>query len=351
MTTIPTLQTPRLTLRAFREADWPLYAALFADLNFTRHLGNGQTRSPSETWAGMARAIGQWSLRGYGLFALEFEGKLAGHAGFLHPHPWSEPELAYAIAPDLQRQGLAKEACTAILAWAWHHRAIAQPVSFIRPANTPSIRLAQALGAVLEANTTLMDAPVLRFRHSGPVKAPPGQSAPTVIETPVFHTKRLRLRAFCAGDFAPLSAIHADAAVMRYLGGGIPRDPNLTWTNMTFWCGGWGLRGTSYLAVTELETGALIGRAGIIDAPDWPEPELGYTFAQSAWSRGYATEASKAVRDWAWSHLKPACLYSYIKRGNESSANVARKLGATLEGEFEFEGKATERWSFPKPTC
>lgn len=349
MIAIPTLRTAALTLRAFSEADWPAYAALFADPAVTRFLGAGTTRDADATWAGMARAIGQWGLRGYGLFAVEHAGRCIGHAGLLHPHPWAEPELAYTIAPEFQGRGFATEACQAVRAWAARARGIAQPVSFIRPANAASIAVAQRLGAAVEATVALMGAPALCFRHAPPTSDAPAMAATVLIDTPALHTPRLRIRAFTAGDFAPLCAIHADPAVMRHLGGGVPRDPALTWANMGFWLGGWGMRGTGYLAVTEAETGTLIGRAGIIDAPDWPEPELGYTFAAAAWGRGYASEAAGAIRDWAWRCLRPRSLYSYVKRGNAASARVAAKLGARLEGVFDFEGKPTERWVYPAP--
>ncbi len=348
---IPTLHTARLTLRAFREADWDAYAAMFADPEVVRYLGDGQVRDRDASWAAMARAVGQWAMRGYGLFAVEApDGGLAGHAGFLQPHPWREPEVAYTIVPKYQGQGFATEAASAVRAWGAMARGILHPVSFIRPANTPSVNVARKLGAREEATLTLtlMGGPALRFRHASPPGEMPALGAPTLIETPTLHTERLRLRAFTAGDFAPLCAIQADAEVMRYLGGGVPRDAALTWTNMVFWSGGWGLRGTSYLAVTDQETGALIGRCGVIDAPGWPEPELGYTIARAAWGQGYATEAAGAARDWALRVLRPASLYSYVKLGNASSANVARKLGAVLEGVFEFEGKPTERWAFAR---
>jgi RimJ/RimL family protein N-acetyltransferase len=102
---IPTLRTPRLTLRAFRPDDLARHAGMLGDPAVVRFLGTGTPRNGAESWEVMARAIGQWALRGYGLFALEHEGRFAGHAGF------SSALLAgagarYAIAPDLQRRGL-----------------------------------------------------------------------------------------------------------------------------------------------------------------------------------------------------------------------------------------------------
>jgi RimJ/RimL family protein N-acetyltransferase len=347
---IPTLRTARLTLPAFREADLAEYAAMLGDPAMVRFLGDGKPRTVAATWAAMARALGQWGLRGYGLFAVVApDGRLAGHAGILHPHVWPEPELAYAIAPAFQGLGFATEACQAVRAWAWHARGIGSLVSFIRPANAASIAVVRKLGAHLEATLELVGAPALRFRHGAPPGEMPAFAAPTLIETPALHTPRLRLRAFTAGDFAPLSAIHADAEVMRYLGDGKPRDPAATWANMALWLGGWGMRGDGYLAVTDAATGALLGRAGVLDIYDWPEPEIGYTLRRESWGQGLAVEAAGAIRDWAWAALRPASLVSFVKLGNAASANVARKLGARMTGVITLEDRPTERWEYQRP--
>ncbi len=344
---IPTLRTARLTLRAFREADLPAYAAMMGDPEVVKHLGTGQPRDTAATWAMMARAIGQWGMHGYGLFAVEApDGRFAGHAGLLQPHPWREPEIAYSIAPAFQGHGFATEACLAVYAWAARARGILHPVSFIRPNNAASLMVARKLGAREEATVSMMDAPALRLRHGPPPEEMPAMAAASLIDLPVLHSKRLRLRPLSAGDFAPMCAIHADPEVMRYLGDGGTRDGAVTWANMTLWLGAYGLGGCGYLAVTDGESGALLGRAGVLDTYDWPEPEIGYTLAQAAWGQGFAAEAAGLVRDWAWRARPGKTLVSYVKVGNAASGNVARKLGAVMTGVIGFEGKPTERWEY-----
>jgi ribosomal-protein-alanine N-acetyltransferase len=60
---------------------------------------------------------------------------------------------------------------------------------------------------------------------------------------------------------------------------------------------------------------------------------LGYSFAPSAWGKGYATEAIGSIIRWAfttWPELNrfQAVVYSF----NKASAGLLRKLGFTLEG-------------------
>ena len=61
------------------------------------------------------------------------------------------------------------------------------------------------------------------------------------------------------------------------------------------------------------------------------ELEIGWTFAQEFWNRGYATEAAAACRDHAFGELGRDRVISLIARGNLASIRVAEKIGETLE--------------------
>ena len=68
---IPTLTTSRLRLRAFRASDLDAYAAMQANPQVMRYLVTGRTSTPAEVWRTMATSLGQWALRGYGMWACE----------------------------------------------------------------------------------------------------------------------------------------------------------------------------------------------------------------------------------------------------------------------------------------
>ena len=152
MTQIPTLRTARLNLRPFRAADFNALAAIFADAEFMRFLGQGRPRDAAETWTVLESMLGQWQLRGYGFFAIESRatGDLLGRAGILHPYDWPEPELAYGIAHPFWGQGYAREAAAAARAWAFDWFGFPRLVSYIAAENTRSQRTAAAIGAVQE---------------------------------------------------------------------------------------------------------------------------------------------------------------------------------------------------------
>jgi RimJ/RimL family protein N-acetyltransferase len=170
---IPDLATARLRLRAFRAADLDAFSAMHADPAVMRHLGAGQVRTRAETWGAMERILGQWSLRGYGMFALEdMAGRFVGRAGVLHPLEWSEPELAYALARQFWGSGLATEAATAIRDWAFAGFAFPRLASFIRPDNAASIRIVARMGAVREATVTLLGGSAELWVHYRPGTGP-----------------------------------------------------------------------------------------------------------------------------------------------------------------------------------
>lgn len=146
---IPTLDTARLRLRAFSEADFPAYRALVADPEVMRFLGDGRPLSEIDAWRQLATIVGHWVLRGFGLWAVEERatGQFVGRVGLLEPGGWPGFELAYTIAPTFWRRGYAREAAGAALRYAQQTLRRTEIISVIRPDNVASVRVASALGA------------------------------------------------------------------------------------------------------------------------------------------------------------------------------------------------------------
>ena len=153
---IPTLETDRLVLRAFRPADWDRFADMESKPEMRRYRG-ANLLSREEAWASMQLILGQWGLRGYGLFAVAERGgaPFIGFAGVLHPADWPEPELAYSLDVPFWGQGFAVEAAAAARDWAFADHDFERLASFILPDNSRSIAVAQTLGAVREGMVAL----------------------------------------------------------------------------------------------------------------------------------------------------------------------------------------------------
>ena len=168
---IPTLLTPRLTLRALEAADLDAFAAMQANPEVMKTLGTGVVRSRAETWDGMARMLGQWALRGYGMFAVveTRSGRFIGRAGILHPYEWDGPELAYGFDQPYWGQGYATEAAVILHRWAFFQKHLADLVSYVVPHNIASRRVLEKLGASCTGLVTLMGSvEAERWQHGSP---------------------------------------------------------------------------------------------------------------------------------------------------------------------------------------
>jgi RimJ/RimL family protein N-acetyltransferase len=152
-----TLETDRLRLRMFREDDLEPYAAICADPEVMRYLGDGKPLSRPEAWRQMAMILGHWQLRGFGLWAVEerASGALLGRLGFFQPEGWPGFELGWMLRRASWGHGYATEGAGRALAHAFTAMGRDRVISLIRPDNAPSIRVAERLGEGLERRIEL----------------------------------------------------------------------------------------------------------------------------------------------------------------------------------------------------
>jgi RimJ/RimL family protein N-acetyltransferase len=162
---IPTLETERLVLRSFREADAATFCELLQDPDVVRFIGDGTIPSAEECWRAVAAWLGHWALRGYGPWAVteRASGTFMGRVGIHFPYGWPEPELAYTLGKPFWGHGYATEACRAALDWGFTERDFPELASFIYPTNAASIRVATKVGETLRGESTLRGKTVLRY--------------------------------------------------------------------------------------------------------------------------------------------------------------------------------------------
>jgi RimJ/RimL family protein N-acetyltransferase len=169
----------------------------------------------------------------------------------------------------------------------------------------------------------------------------------THVDIPELRTARLRLRAFRADDLDDYAAVRAEPEVARYIGGPLSRPE--AWDRMAVMVGQWALRGYGVFAIEERASPRAIGHVGILHPADWPEPEIAYTIGPAAWGRGYATEAARAVRAWAFDSYAFPRLVSFIVPSNARSIRVAEKLGAVRDGTVALRGVTADVWVHRRP--
>jgi RimJ/RimL family protein N-acetyltransferase len=145
---------------------------------------------------------------------------------------------------------------------------------------------------------------------------------------PTLTTERLTLRAPEAADFEGYAAFFASERSVWEDG---PLDRAAAWAEFATAAGGWVLRGFGSFSLVERASGRYLGEVGLYQPSHYPEPELGWILVAEAEGRGFAAEAARAVRDWAYATLGFGPLVSYIAEGNRRSIRLAERLGAVLE--------------------
>jgi [ribosomal protein S5]-alanine N-acetyltransferase len=149
MIDIPVLETDRLRLCAFAERHFEAYAAMLADPTSTRFVGDGEPLDRMNAWRSMAMLIGHWSLRGFGMWAVERKdtGEFVGRVGLHRPEGWPDLELGWMLRAEHRRHGYATEAGRVALDYAFRTLDAQRIVSLIRIDNSASERVARRLGA------------------------------------------------------------------------------------------------------------------------------------------------------------------------------------------------------------
>jgi RimJ/RimL family protein N-acetyltransferase len=165
MISMATLETDRLLLRAFTNADLEPYCAMCSDPEVMRFLGDGRTLSRTDAWRHIAIFLGTWQLRGYGMWAVEEKatGRFVGRVGYLHPEGWPGIELAWALARPFWGRGLASEAARVCLNHGFKSCGFEHVIHLIHPENQRSIAVAERLGAKREGSTEIFGKPALTY--------------------------------------------------------------------------------------------------------------------------------------------------------------------------------------------
>jgi RimJ/RimL family protein N-acetyltransferase len=149
--TPPTLETPRLRLRAHDIADLEACTALWADPEVVRYVGN-RPSTREDAWARILRYRGHWELLGHGFWAIteRATGMFVGETGLADFQRGLRPDLGveagWALVPTAHGKGYATEAVRAALAWGAAHLGPCEVSAIVDPSNGSSLRVAARCG-------------------------------------------------------------------------------------------------------------------------------------------------------------------------------------------------------------
>lgn len=153
-TSVPYLQTERLTLREYRREDFGMFADHLANSESSAHLGSADRQT---AWRIFASQAGQWLIHGAGWWAVENRqtGQLVGSVGGFFREESTVMEMGWNTYRAFWGQGIANEAAAAVLRHAFESRGEPKVRALISPANASSRRVAERLGMRYETETEL----------------------------------------------------------------------------------------------------------------------------------------------------------------------------------------------------
>jgi len=171
------------------------------------------------------------------------------------------------------------------------------------------------------------------------------------LPTPTLHTARLRLRPFTGADADPLFALHSSAHVLRYWDAP-PWSDRARADRFIAACRQMAEDGSgARLALERASDGAFVGWCALSRwNPDHRSAAIGYVLDEAAWGQGYATEAARAVLQWAFDALDLNRVQAETDTRNVASARVLEKLGFVREGTLREDcvvnGDVSDSWVY-----
>jgi len=150
----------------------------------------------------------------------------------------------------------------------------------------------------------------------------------------ILETERLTLRRMEQRDYGDLAEILQDPDAMYAYAHAFGDAEVQSWLDRQlerYQTDGYGL-----WAVVLKETGEMIGQCGLTQQ-DWNGTsvlEIGYLFKMKFWHQGYAMEAAKGCKAYAFEKLGANEVCSIIRDTNVASMNVAIRNGMLVRGRF-----------------
>jgi ribosomal-protein-alanine N-acetyltransferase len=142
------IETSRLILRLFSSDDLDEFAAINADPEGMRYIGNGKPQSREQTRIRLESILDHYTQHGFGLFAMvdKKSGAFVGFCGLQHLDNTSEIEVGYRLARRFWGIGLATEAARACLHYGFEQLGLERIVAVIQPGNIQSQSVARKIG-------------------------------------------------------------------------------------------------------------------------------------------------------------------------------------------------------------
>lgn len=158
----------------------------------------------------------------------------------------------------------------------------------------------------------------------------------------MIETERLVLRPPAADDLPWMLEHMNTPGVLRYIGGTV-RERDEVAESLASDIAAFASGGHRRWTVWRRDDDRRVGRCGLFyvrseAAPEQlrAQPEIGWTFAETSWGWGYATEAARAVLGFAFGTLTFPLVFSQTSDSNAPSTRMMQRLGFTRRAELDY---------------
>lgn len=160
---MPSIETNRLLLRMIRERDLDHLAALFADPDVVKYVGDGQPADRDEAERALHSIIKHWETHGFGRWAVidKRTGEFIGFGGLRSL--FGTPEVVYHLAKAHWGKGYATEMARVCLRFGFERRGFDRIVAIAKPPNTDSIHVLEKLGMRFEKTARYYEIDVVQY--------------------------------------------------------------------------------------------------------------------------------------------------------------------------------------------
>lgn len=157
----PTLETQRVILRPFTLADSDFIMELLNTEGYLKNIRNRNinTREDAKQYL-LTRPMKTYAEHGFGLCKILLKAsngetdKAIGMCGLLQRDYLPNPDIGYALLPEFEGKGYARESAEAVLRWGFEERGFATISAIVLPQNQDSVRLLERLGMKLQETIT-----------------------------------------------------------------------------------------------------------------------------------------------------------------------------------------------------
>jgi [ribosomal protein S5]-alanine N-acetyltransferase len=152
------IDTARLTLRPFTTDDAAFIVELLNSPGWHRWIGDRKVRTIDDAQTYLRNGpIKQQAEHGYALWAIDRrdDGTTVGMCGLVRREGLPDADIGYALLPQHERQGYAREAALATLAFAFDSAGLQSVLAITHPDNAASSRLLESIGLRFERTVQL----------------------------------------------------------------------------------------------------------------------------------------------------------------------------------------------------